>query len=1051
MASETLGNISVRIVFMILFLIVSFEMMGKDNVMSSYVLNKDIATNTISNSYLSSNIVTAIAQDKNGMMWFGTKSGLNSYDGYNFEEYNQVDGIINATITDIQPVGDTLFVATEKGLCIYDMKRKRVTNFFAEEESLVLPDNHIYHITSPINGKITLCTKGGTSVYDLKEKTFRIPKIANYLPDYETRCIEYIEHDDSWWIATSNGLVKYQDENQSIRHFYHISGVDQTLPDNNLRCMYKLDDYRMFIGTSEGLCLLDMYDESLERINLNELTNNQAPKIDVSKIVRLSDEEIMISTYTDGLYVYNHVNNTASHISKFDRRNAISDNYIFDIFKDENGSVWVATFTGLNRFENNLAKFSTVSIFKDGSMLSINYFLEMNEDNILVGTESGIKVFDVNEESVVDFKTFFGSKENYFESLYIYSFYLDKDSCLWVGTRNDGLYIYDIKSDKVHNVSKEYGIDRLKHAVVREVVRDDYDNLWVATNGGLCCINLKDKTHVFYNNDKKSANSIPYDDVFDLMLADDVLYVTTGDGLAIYHYDTDDFSTHHLPDSLTKNDVVKNNGLFDIVDGGDGRYYIGSYSNGMLAFYPDTKHFKTSPRDDSYGIMIYAILPDNNGFLWASSSKGIMKYNLETKDVMMYDVSDGLQGSEFTPNAFLRSSKGLVFFGGFNGFNYFKPNEIKLETRVPKVIITKLQTNNGKKYRYLNHGDTINLMYNDNSFEISFSTLNLLRKNMVKYSSMLDNYDDEWQYYNSTHRYVDYNKLRPGTFVFKLMAANEVNVWMAEPLELTIIIHPAWYQKLSFKLSVLLAALFLIYVIIRQRSKIIFQKREERRKINELETQMAQLKQKTLQLQMNPHVIFNTLNSIQQYIIDHDIDKAVSYLSSFSKLMRRILNNSNERYIPLSDELEAVKLYLELESMRLGNRFSYEMAVDPSLDADNIEIAPLIIQPFVENAIIHGLVPKKDNCFLKINLTKIEENKLLCVVEDNGVGRRFSEKMKQDRGGSHKSYGMSITRRRLEMMSKVSNDDFSVEISDLYNTQGESLGTRVNIVIGFQD
>ena len=225
-----------------------------------------------------------------------------------------------------------------------------------------------------------------------------------------------------------------------------------------------------------------------------------------------------------------------------------------------------------------------------------------------------------------------------------------------------------------------------------------------------------------------------------------------------------------------------------------------------------------------------------------------------------------------------------------------------------------------------------------------------------------------------------------------------------------------------------LVALLTIYIIVKQRSKIVLQKREQRRKINELEMQMAQLKQKTLQLQMNPHVIFNTLNSIQQYIINHDIDKAVSYLSSFSKLMRRILNNSNERFVPLSDEMEAVRLYLELESMRLGNRFSYEINIDSNLDADDIEIAPLIIQPFVENAIIHGLVPKKENCILKISLSKIAENKMLCVIEDNGVGRKYSEKIKQ-KTGAHKSYGMSIR----EKSSNTSLFSLESSLSALYS------------------
>lgn len=1041
----------IKNILFVLFIILFSDLYGEKNSMSSYVLNKDIATSNFSNSYLSSNIVTAIAQDNNGMMWFGTKLGLNSFDSYNFEEYNQIDGIINATITDIQLVGDTLFVGTEKGLCIYDINNKVVTNYFAETDSLILPNNHIYSISEPIKNKVTICTKGGTSVYDLKTRKFYIPKINNYFPDYEVRCVEYMEYDDSWWIGTSNGLVRYQDENQSLRHFYSIKGNDETLPDNSLRCMYKVDDHRLFVGTSNGLCLLDISKKELQIINFDILTNHQSPKLDISKIISFGDDEIMISTYTDGLYIYDYKNNAATHISKFDRRNAISDNYIFDIFKDGNGSIWVATFTGLNRFENNLANFSTISIFENATVLSINYFIEMNNDNILVGTESGIKVFNVNDESIIDFKTFFGSKENYFESLYIYSFYLDSDSCLWVGTRNDGLFIYDIKEDKVINVAQEYKIDKLRHAVVREMVQDEFDNFWIATNLGLCCINLKDKTHVFYNNDRRNNKTIPYDDIFDLMLVDSVLYVTTGDGLAIYHYDTDDFTTHHLPDSLTEKDVVKNNALFDIVEGSDGRYYIGSYSNGILAFSPETETFKTSKREDSFGTMIYAIIPDNNGFLWASTSKGVMKYSLATKEITLYDVSDGLQGNEFTPNAFLRSSKGLVFFGGFNGFNYFNPDEIRLETREPKVIVTKLQTTTGKKFRYLKHGDTINLTHVDNSFEIEFATLNLMRKNMVSYSYMLDNYDDEWMSRTSNHRYVDYSKLRPGVYVFNLKAANEVNKWMDEPLNLTIVIHPAWYQRMWFRITIILFVAFVIYIIVRQRSKIVSQKREQRRKINELESQMAQLKQKTLQLQMNPHVIFNTLNSIQQYIINHDVANAVNYLTSFSRLMRKILNNSNERYISLSDELEAVNLYLELETMRLGNRFNYEIIVDPEIDSDNIEMAPLIIQPFVENAIIHGLMPKKENCFLKIDITRIAVDKLLCVIEDNGVGRNYSEKMKEIRGGSHKSYGMSITRRRLEMLSRISNEDFSVEIIDLYDDNNEPEGTRVNIVISYQD
>ena len=226
--------------------------------------------------------------------------------------------------------------------------------------------------------------------------------------------------------------------------------------------MHKINDEKIFIGTSNGICEYNALNNNIKRINLNDFTASQSPRLDVSNIISFSEDELLISTYTNGLYLFNYKENTATHISKFDKRYAISENYIFDIYKDNLGSIWVATFTGLNRFENNFAKFSTVNIYENGSLLSINYFLDLQyDDNILIGTESGIKVFNTRDESIVDFKTFFNSKENYFESLYVYSFFLDDDNRIWVGTRNSGLYIYDIEKDKVIDVSEEYGIPRL--------------------------------------------------------------------------------------------------------------------------------------------------------------------------------------------------------------------------------------------------------------------------------------------------------------------------------------------------------------------------------------------------------------------------------------------------------------------------------------------------------------------------------------------------------------------------------------------------------------
>ena len=381
------------------FFVVAFvvKMSGQNNSLSSYVLNKDIATNRSSQNYLSTNIVTAIDQDKNGMMWFGTKSGLNSFDSYNFEEYNQTNGIINATITDIRSFGDTLFVGTEKGLCIYDIKSKKTTNFFADIDSLIIPDNHIFYISRPINGKIVICTKGGTSVYNLKTKEFKISKIKNYSPDYEVRSVEFVDYDDSWIVATSNGLVVYQDENQSLRHFNYFGNFENTLPDNDLKCMCKISDEMVFVGTSNGICVFDAKSKNIKRIDLNALTKNKSLKLDISNIIQFSDNEVMISTYTNGLYIYNYQDNTATHISKFNKVNAISENYIYDIYLNLNETLY--DFFDWNKNDKliHIKKIPVIKVNEDIIKVLINNNIKIN-DEILTQIYDKTEVWNMNRK-----------------------------------------------------------------------------------------------------------------------------------------------------------------------------------------------------------------------------------------------------------------------------------------------------------------------------------------------------------------------------------------------------------------------------------------------------------------------------------------------------------------------------------------------------------------------------------------------------------------------------------------------------------------------------
>lgn len=224
--------------------------------------------------------------------------------------------------------------------------------------------------------------------------------------------------------------------------------------------------------------------------------------------------------------------------------------------------------------------------------------------------------------------------------------------------------------------------------------------------------------------------------------------------------------------------------------------------------------------------------------------------------------------------------------------------------------------------------------------------------------------------------------------------------------------------------------------------------RESERKLADLNLELTNQQLTALRAQMNPHFIFNALNSIQKYVVTGNVDEANSYLSKFSKLQRMILAYSDENFISLDKELEVLKLYLELEQLRLTNEFHYELIVDPDIEAEEINIPPMLIQPFAENAIWHGLIPKQGEKKLSIEFKMEDEDTLLCVIDDNGIGReaaRIIKAQKQASSPINKSRGMSLVSNRLALLERKYGKEFSVEVTDKVNANNESEGTRVRL------
>jgi len=206
---------------------------------------------------------------------------------------------------------------------------------------------------------------------------------------------------------------------------------------------------------------------------------------------------------------------------------------------------------------------------------------------------------------------------------------------------------------------------------------------------------------------------------------------------------------------------------------------------------------------------------------------------------------------------------------------------------------------------------------------------------------------------------------------------------------------------------------------------------------------ILELEAKAMRSQMNPHFIFNCMNSIKSLIQQKEEDKAVSYLTTFAKLLRTILQNADKREITLFDEIETCRLYTQLESLRFGNRFQHRFLIDENLDLKSIEVPALIIQPFIENAIWHGLLPKEGAGYVHVSVKKIDEV-ITCIIDDDGIGRNASQQhQSRQHNGSHQSKGVKLTQSRLDLDNALNNRQATVEIIDKERENNGAHGTTV--------
>lgn len=444
---------------------------------------------------------------------------------------------------------------------------------------------------------------------------------------------------------------------------------------------------------------------------------------------------------------------------------------------------------------------------------------------------------------------------------------------------------------------------------------------------------------------------------------------------------------------------------------------------------------------------IISITEDANGNLWFGTSGNgaylLEKNELETINTNIINYkSPNIYSSTNVENEKIESKFILKNFpANLNDTAFQKVSSSKIirtdyffnDTVAPVVFVNSIKIN-GIDTSTLTHYE---LNYGMNSIEIKISGVSS-GKSDLQYKYKLEGKDEDWIY--SVNTSVYYPTLAPGYYTFKVLAMNDSGVWSTTPAIITFNIQKPYYKSVWFILSCLLLLIAITLLLM----FFINKQHQQKNKLLEAQKQKILLSElQVLRSQMNPHFIFNTLNSIQSFITNNESKDAVIYLSKFAKLMRATLANTKTQRISLKDEIEALTLYLELEQLRLNHKFTYQISVDDKIDTQYEQVPSMLIQPYVENAIWHGISHLEGNGIIRVQFLLEKENLIKCIVEDNGIGREQAMKMKKS---TSTSFGMSITKERIEILNSLGGNNLTIKINDL-TTNNKPAGTRIELFI----
>jgi len=967
-------------------------------------------TNFSTKNGLPSNHIQAIYEDGNRQIWVSTKRGICRFTGKKFEPVLKRKESVRDAWSFVQKNDSTLWVGTRTGILAYSFS----DSIFTQKKGMPynLPVNQFYqtkkglwvatddgawfvgkdagvHPPAPSKGgdKRGDSSKGGDKRGDSsKGGDTNVKQFTT--PDAAPILAITRDNEGYIWVIAFDGNVRIIDENTllTVREFKERK-LDKT------QCAYTADDGKIWVGTQKrGISIYSPQDSSWTRVSERE----GLPHPHIRSIIHDKWNNIWIAT-SGGVAKY-----LGQFFIHFNKNNGLHGSRIYALCKAQDDKIWFsASDDGIGTYDG----FQFQKSGRDSSYIDVksSVIFEDSRERLWIGTQQkGIMVLDTIDSLGYRLIT----KLDGLPSDWVHSIAEDSEGNIWVGTQTDGI----AKISEIDSIQaiQTFGKSNLQERRIRTLCSDDSGKIWFSTRGGRVGYFDNGKVATIYDrNDglpRESINSIAFDSL--------------------------------------------------------GRTWVGTAGEGIFMLNPEAEEGAFEPLKSEEKLTsdnIYLLIFDREGNLWAGSETGVDKITLNETgtvlDIEHYGKNEGFLGIETCRNAAISDADGNLWFGTMNGLTKHTVSQKSREVLPPvlhfediTLFYKSLSETPYSEWIASSGGlrEGLELPYRQNHLSFDFKAINLSVPESIRYRWKMEGVEEDWSPL-SVRESVNYSQLSPGEYTFNVQAVTDDNLY-SEPISAAFVIQkPFWQLRWVQALAAVLAAL-LIFLFVRGRIRAIRKKEAAKRQELEMQNHVLELEQKALQLQMNPHFIFNALNSIQSLVAAKENLTARSQIHKFAALMRSILSNSRKEKITLKEEINTLEKYLHMEQFCQPVPFDFEIHSPDNMDAEEIELPPMLLQPFVENAVIHGishLQNKTGKLVVRFSIKKEKNvNLLQCQIRDNGVGRKRAAELRQSKQPGHQSVAMGVTRERLEAM-KNGAAYTALEIRDLTNKNDKTLGTQV--------